>query len=131
MKQLLVLSVLGIILLSGCTIPTMTSTTMTSMSSSSSSSSSATTTASSSSASVLIQNFAFMPKSLTVRVGTIVTWTNQDSTSHTVTSDSGSELNSAHIAPGQTYSHTFAQAGTFLYHCAIHPSMTATVVVTQ
>lgn len=140
MNNFLVLSILGIILLSGCTTQPTTTTISSSSSSSSSSAtsssittttSSATTTPSSLSASVLIQNFVFMPKSLTVKVGTTVTWTNQDSTTHTVTSDSGSELSSGGIAPTHTYSHTFAQTGTFNYHCSIHPSMTATVVVTQ
>lgn len=78
---------------------------------------------------VSIKGFAFNPSSLTVSVGTTVTWTNDDSVAHTVTSDSGSELTSAQIAPGQSYSHTFSTAGTFSYHCAIHPSMKAQVVV--
>jgi plastocyanin len=88
-----------------------------------------TTTSQSASAVVLIKNFAFSPSSLTVSVGTTVTWTNQDSASHTVTSDSGSELNSATLSTGQSFSHTFTQAGTFAYHCTIHPFMKATVTV--
>jgi predicted lipoprotein with Yx(FWY)xxD motif/plastocyanin len=77
--------------------------------------------------SVNIQSFAFTPPSLPVPVGTKVTWTNNDSVAHTVTSDSGAFNGS--LAPGATFSFTFTQAGTFSYHCAIHPSMTAKIVV--
>jgi amicyanin len=79
--------------------------------------------------SVDIKNFAFSPSTLTIKVGETVTWTNDDSTSHTVTSDSGSELGSGSISPGQTYSHTFNTAGTFDYHCSIHTSMKGEVIV--
>jgi len=76
-----------------------------------------------------IVDYAFNPRTLTVQVGTAVTWTNQGAMTHTVTSDSGSELNSGNLATGQTYSHTFNTKGTFNYHCAIHTSMRATVIV--
>jgi len=89
-----------------------------------------TTTAQAQTAAVTIQNSAFSPTTLTVKVGTTVTWTNADLASHTVTSDSGSELSSGNIGNGQSYSHTFNTVGTFHYHCSIHTSMTATVVVT-
>lgn len=78
---------------------------------------------------VSIQNYAFSTTTLTVHVGDIVVWTNLDSVAHTVTSDSGSELDSAKLSNGQTYSHTFTTAGTFTYHCSIHTMMKATVVV--
>jgi plastocyanin len=77
---------------------------------------------------VAIANFAFAPASLTVAVGTTVTWTNGDSASHTVTADDGS-FKSDKLANGATFSQTFTSAGTFAYHCSIHPSMTATVTV--
>ncbi len=77
---------------------------------------------------VTIQGFAFGPKSLTVPVGSTVTWTNQDPTQHTVTADDGS-FGSQPLPTGQTFSQTFSKAGTFAYHCTIHPSMTATIVV--
>lgn len=80
---------------------------------------------------VTIQNFAFSPASLTVSPGTTVTWTNKDSTAHTVTIDSGSGPNSGQIQPGQSYSFTFQQSGTYAYHCSIHPQMKATVVVSS
>jgi amicyanin len=78
---------------------------------------------------VTIKNFAYSPANLTVSVGTVVTWTNEDVAPHTVTSDTGSELNSTNLAQGQTYSHTFSTAGTFPYHCTIHPNMKAQIVV--
>ena len=80
-------------------------------------------------ASVTIANFSFSPASLTVSAGTTVTWTNNDSTAHTVTLDDGSAA-SGDIAGGATFQHTFTTAGTFTYHCRIHPTMTATIVVT-
>lgn len=79
---------------------------------------------------VVISNFAFGPQTITVKVGTTVTWTNKDADDHTVTAMDGS-FNSAPLATGASYSHTFTKAGTFGYLCTIHPFMTATVVVTQ
>jgi plastocyanin len=78
---------------------------------------------------VTIQNFSFQPGTITVKVGTTVTWTNQDTIGHTVTLDDGSAT-SGTLEHGQTYNQTFSKAGTFAYHCKIHPSMTATVTVT-
>ena len=73
-------------------------------------------------------NRAFAPDSLTVPVGGTVTWTNSDSVAHTSTSDV-SQWNSGTVAPGGRFSFTFQTAGTFPYHCAIHPGMIGTVVV--
>jgi len=77
---------------------------------------------------VTIDNFAFGPGTLTVPVGTTVTWTNEDDMVHTVTSTtkvfSSSELNT-----GQSFSYTFTTPGTYPYFCALHPRMTATVIV--
>jgi plastocyanin/predicted lipoprotein with Yx(FWY)xxD motif len=80
-------------------------------------------------ASAKIANFAFAPVDITVTVGETVTWTNADSPSHTVTADDGS-FDSGGIAPGATFSQSFTKAGTYAYHCTIHPSMTGTVTVT-
>jgi predicted lipoprotein with Yx(FWY)xxD motif/plastocyanin len=79
--------------------------------------------------SVKIANFAFNAPSLTVKVGATVTWTNTDSVSHTVTADDAS-FTSGKIASGGTFKETFAKAGTYAYHCEIHPSMTGTITVT-
>ncbi|MFD4598312.1 cupredoxin family copper-binding protein [Streptomyces sp. NPDC058464] len=81
---------------------------------------------------VAIQNFAFSPATLKVPVGTTVTWTNQDTDAHTVTSTGpGGPLHSAALATHATYSHTFTEPGTYAYLCTIHPFMTATVEVTR
>lgn len=77
---------------------------------------------------VTIANFAFGPATLEVAAGTTVTWTNSDTTAHTVTADDGS-FDSKSIASGSTFSQAFAKAGTYTYHCAIHPSMKATITV--
>ena len=77
---------------------------------------------------VAIAGFAFGPDTLTVPSGTTVTWTNDDSTSHTVTADDDS-FDSGSLADGATFEHTFDEAGTFAYHCEIHPTMTGEVVV--
>ncbi len=78
---------------------------------------------------VSIANFAFSPDTLTVKVGTTVKWTNNDSTAHTVTADDKS-FDSGNLDPGKSFSFTFKQAGTFSYHCKIHPTMQAKIVVT-
>jgi len=77
---------------------------------------------------VAIQGFAFSPATLTIKAGTTVTWTNDDTVAHTIVSDTGAfESNS--ISKGGTYSHTFDAAGTYAYHCGLHPSMKAKIVV--
>jgi len=76
-----------------------------------------------------INNFAFVPASLNVKAGDTIIWTNKDSAPHTVVSDSGSEIGSATLSQGNNYSHTFNTAGTFNYHCSIHPGMKANIVV--
>lgn len=76
-----------------------------------------------------IKGFAFSVKELKVKIGDTVVWTQQDSVSHTVTSDTGSELGSPLLNVGQTYAHTFTTKGIFNYHCTPHPGMKATVIV--
>jgi len=86
--------------------------------------------ASADTASVSINGFAFMPASVSVTAGSTVTWTqNQSGVMHTVTADNGS-FDSGALATGRTFSMTFSTAGTFAYHCSIHPSMHGTVTVT-
>jgi plastocyanin len=75
-----------------------------------------------------IVDFAFTPAVLTVTVGTTVTWTNTGQVDHTVTANAGA-FDSGILAPGARFSFRFTKAGTFAYHCAIHPFMTGTVVV--
>jgi plastocyanin len=77
---------------------------------------------------VNIVNMSFSPSGLTVSVGTTVTWTNSDAMDHTVTSDNGL-FDSGDISDHKTYSRMFSTAGTFPYHCTIHPGMTGTITV--
>ena len=74
-------------------------------------------------------HYAFSPGSVSVPVGTAVTWTDKSDAGHTVTSDTGA-FGSSTINTNQTFSFTFNQAGTFAYHCTIHPYMHGTIVVT-
>ena len=78
--------------------------------------------------SVAISGFSYSPSSVTVNVGDTVTWTNSDAQAHTATADDGS-WDTGNIANGGTDAVTFATAGTFPYHCDIHPQMTGTVTV--
>jgi hypothetical protein len=71
---------------------------------------------------------AFSPNPLNIAVGTTVTWLNNDGTGHTSTA-SGGAWSSPTIAPGGQFSFTFQSAGTFPYHCMIHPNMVGTVGV--
>jgi plastocyanin len=73
-------------------------------------------------------NFAFSPATLTVKTGTKVTWTNNDSVTHTVTADQGA-FDSGDLSPGSSFSFMFTKAGTYKYHCNIHHSMMATIIV--
>jgi plastocyanin len=77
---------------------------------------------------VEIENFAFTPQNIQISVGDTVTWENYDAAPHTVTGDNG-EFDSGELATDQTFSHTFDTAGTFTYHCEIHPNMTGSIVV--
>ena len=77
---------------------------------------------------ISIKNFAFSVSSLNISSGTVVKWTNNDATAHTVTADDGS-FDSGELGPGQSYTRTFTSAGTFAYHCTYHPMMTASIVV--
>jgi plastocyanin len=86
------------------------------------------TTTAASSNTINIVNFTFTPGTLTVKAGTTVTWTNNDTTTHRPASDSGL-FDSGDLAPGATFSFTFNIPGTFPYHCTIHTYMTGKVIV--
>jgi plastocyanin len=77
---------------------------------------------------VEIVDFAFKPGDLKVTAGTKVTFTNEDGFAHTVTAKDKA-FDSGNLDQGDTFEHTFAEAGTFEYRCAIHNSMTGKVVV--
>jgi plastocyanin len=75
------------------------------------------------------EGIAFVPAEVTVGVGDTVTWTNNDSVDHDVTADGFSSGEPGGMAPGESFEHTFDEAGTFDYVCTVHPGMEGTVVV--
>jgi amicyanin len=77
---------------------------------------------------VKIDNFSFAPKSLTVKVGATVTWTNQDDIPHNVVSTE-KKFSSPVLDTNQNFSFTFKEPGSYPYFCKIHPMMTGAVVV--
>ena len=97
--------------------------------------------------SVAIRDFSFSPSALTIKAGMTVTWTNNGSSAHTTTSDTGVWDSPTLGAPsgggaygggtaGGTFQATFQTPGTYTYHCKIHPpstypSFTGTITVTQ
>ncbi len=93
---------------------------------------SSSTSPSCSSSCVTIQDFSFAPSTMTIKVGTRVTWTNAGPSGHTATSDGGVWDSGTLGAPsggggyggataGGTYQFTFNTAGTYSYHCKLHP----------
>ena len=84
---------------------------------------------SSSTNTVTIQDYSFQPSTLAVPKGTTVTWHNQGSVDHTVTSDTKGLFDSR-VSPGKEFSFSFSTPGTYNYHCSIHTSMHGTIVVT-
>jgi plastocyanin len=77
---------------------------------------------------ISIEQFAFGEKALTVPVGTTVTWVNHDDEPHTVTSTER-VFASPGLDAGESFSYRFAAPGTYAYFCALHPHMTARVIV--
>ena len=80
---------------------------------------------------VSIEDYMFNPTPLKINIGDTIIWTNKDPVSHTVTSDSGAELDSSRLSKGQTYSHTFLSTGTYDYHCVPHRAMKGQVIVSS
>ena len=77
---------------------------------------------------VLISNFSFAPKELTIKRGTTVKWTNRDNVDHPIVSDAG-VFQSGAIVPGGTFEFAFDSIGEFSYHCSAHPWMTGKIIV--
>ena len=77
---------------------------------------------------VEILNYTFTPKALTIKAGTIVTWTNKDSMIHTITADNGGPT-SVGLSQGQSYTYKYTTPGIYGYHCSIHPTMTGMIIV--
>lgn len=85
---------------------------------------------------VTIGNGSFSPATITVKKGTKVIWTNQDTVKHNVVADDATNsggLPATHdlLAKDETFEHTFDQTGTFNYHCMPHPFMKGVVEVTE
>jgi len=79
---------------------------------------------------VKIDNFSFGPLTLTVPVGTMVTWTNRDDIPHTIVStDDPKAFKSKVLDTDEKFSFTFSKEGTYPYFCSIHPKMTGKVIV--
>ena len=78
-----------------------------------------------------IENSAFVPSEIRIKAGSKITWTNNDNSMHTITSESGekAELNSKILSKGEAYGHVFSTPGVFNYHCTIHSNMKGKVVV--
>ncbi|HET7677146.1 MAG TPA: cupredoxin family copper-binding protein [Candidatus Limnocylindrales bacterium] len=77
---------------------------------------------------IVISGFAYDPPTQSATVGDVVSWRNDDGVTHTATADDAS-WDTGNIAAGGTGQVTFTAAGTFAYHCTIHPAMTGTLVV--
>src|SRR5260370_14257656 len=79
-------------------------------------------------AEVKIDNFSFGPATMTVPVGTTITWTNRDDIPHTVVStDEPQPVKAKVLDTDEKFSFTFSKAGTYPYFCSIHPKMTGKV----
>jgi len=78
---------------------------------------------------VNIDNFSFMPKTLTVPAGTTVTWTNHDDVPHTVTSTDSRFASSPALDTDDHFSYRFTTPGTYAYYCSLHPQMTGWIIV--
>jgi len=127
-----ILVIAGVLLLTGHKSTKTSSTTSSDMGTMNTTPDKSSSTAPTATNSVVISNFSFSPASITIKKGTTVTWTNKDSTAHTVTENDGKDgPKSTTLDPGQNYSFTFNTAGSFAYICSIHPNMTGNVTVTE
>jgi len=77
---------------------------------------------------VKIDNFSFIPETLTVKAGTTVTWVNKDDVPHTVVSTT-KKFSSKVLDTDDKYGHAFTDPGTYEYYCSVHPHMKAKVIV--
>jgi plastocyanin len=78
-----------------------------------------------------MKDIQFVPKDVTVKAGTTITWTNSDQVAHTVTKDGGpgADFDSGNVDPGATFEQTFDKPGKVDYVCTIHPGQAGTVTV--
>ena len=76
---------------------------------------------------IAITGSSYAPGNVSIRAGAQVRWVNRDGDTHTVTFDDG--VDSGRMSGGSTFTRRFPAAGTFPYHCSIHPTMNGTVTV--
>jgi plastocyanin len=81
------------------------------------------------SSTVSIDNFSFTPKTLTVKAGTTVTWTNRDDIPHGIASSNNAFAKSKPLDTDDSYSFTFTTPGAYQYFCYIHPHMVGSIIV--
>jgi len=81
-------------------------------------------------AKVRVGSFAYLPGVVRIRRGQTVRWVNDDPAAHTITAKDGA-WSSKMLAKGSTFSRRFTRPGTYVYVCAMHPSMRATVIVSR
>jgi plastocyanin len=79
-------------------------------------------------AAVRIDTFSFTPRQVTVKAGTLVTWTNRDDIPHTIISTT-KEFRSKALDADDKFSFMFTTPGSYDYFCSLHPHMTGTIVV--
>lgn len=77
---------------------------------------------------VAISNFSFQPQDVTIPVGATIVWTNQDTAPHSIAADDGS-FNSENLTMNSIHRRVFTTAGSFPYHCGVHPNMHGTIIV--
>jgi len=78
---------------------------------------------------IAIENYAFVPKVVSIPKGTTIVWKNQDQSPHNIQSTT-KQFRSPPLDTNETYSHTFTDAGSFAYFCVLHPHMIGTIEVT-
>ena len=77
---------------------------------------------------IIVKNFSFSPMSLTIPIGTAVTWKNLDGEPHTIVSDQGL-FRSGGLDQNDSFVFKFDKPGTYKFICSIHPTMMGTIVV--
>jgi len=78
---------------------------------------------------VVMQDIEFKPSTIRIGVGDTVTWKNEESVGHDVTADDFKSGDPGGMGEGDTFEHTFDEAGSFDYVCTVHPGMEGTVEV--
>jgi plastocyanin len=79
---------------------------------------------------IRIDNFSFVPPTVTIAAGTQVRWVNHDDIPHTVVSED-KRFKSKVMDTDEEFTYNFSQPGTYSYFCSIHPKMTGKVIVEQ